>query len=759
MSSVGDAHQMVRSSDMGLAAPAEAGGSGPVGGETGLAFGDVPRILKQRKLLVIIAFFVLYTLVVGATVVTWRWFPLYRSTAILQLAPPVEEAFKPTDRLVNPNIMQLLVETEARKINQPNVLSDVLSQEEIKKTEFYRWYDSFEECLDDFERQLSVRAVPDTQLIQVSLAVKNKDDSQLIVRTLVERYYESYKQLSADTSLRALEDLKGTRDEVKTELLAKQQELTSFRAQTDVGALESEAEMLVRTISDQHYVVNTYDVTAADLQAQLDAIEGIDPRDLPITPDERVIVEADPILRLYRQQVESLDVEIQAALANLVGENHRQTKLLRSRRDGFYEREVARREELLDDLRERRVQALKEQLARVRSMQARAQDQLEDYEARQADMDSAMVRYQAMVQDEERVQRRLEMIEASVLEYQHVVETTPRAPRLTIVQRPQKAIEPSRPNLKLYLGGGFMLALAGAVGLAFLRELTDKAIRTPIDVARFGRLSVLGSIPQLDDEEADIDEIELATRQAPQSLVAEAFRQVRANLVFSGPAESQHALLITSPGPGNGKTAAAINLAVTLAQSGQRVLLVDCNFRRPAIRPAFAGTRPEGLSNILIGQSGLADVVTQTDIPKLDVLTSGPMPPTPAELLGSTYMAELIEQAKAQYDRVIFDGPPVLLISDALVVATLVDAVIVVARAADSTKGGLRRARDQLERINAHVVGAILNGAAARPGGYYRQQYRDFYEYSADETIPHELPGMLADGPGDDDSLTDDRDA
>ena len=117
------------------------------------------------------------------------------------------------------------------------------------------------------------------------------------------------------------------------------------------------------------------------------------------------------------------------------------------------------------------------------------------------------------------------------------------------------------------------------------------------------------------------------------------------------------------------------------------------------------------------------------------------MPPNPAELLGSLQMRELIAVAKKKYDRVIFDGPPCLLISDALVLATQVDAIVMVARAASSSKGALRRARGQFSRVNARVVGAVLNGVQARPGGYFRQQYRDFYDYTNEEIVPPELPG------------------
>ena len=747
MSTIGDAREMVRMTDV-PAMPLGPEPAGAGGDEGGMNVADIMRMLKERKALMIVMFLVLYALVVVLTLVVWRWFPTYRAEALLQLKPPQETAFQVSESLVSPAIMSMLIQTEAARIKRPDVLQEVLGLKEIQDTSFYKYYDNFDECADDLERLIRVSPIPDTELIQVSLDCQERDEAQLIVRTLVERYAQRYRQDSEYRGQQSLEDLKTTRDSVRKQLSDKQAELSKFRAQTDVGALESEGMMLVQSITDQTYLVNTYDARAAELQAQLNVVRGIDPTDLPITPEDRVIVEADPLLRMYRQQVEALDVEIGVMQTHMAGAKHKQMKMLLDRRDRYYQLEVSRREELLDDLRERRVQAIKEELTRVRSVQARVQEQLSDLQARQQTLDAQRVRYEAITSDEGRIQKNLETIDQNVMEFQHLVATTPKTARLSIVQLPKKAVWPSRPKFVVYLGGGLMLALGGAVGIVFLRELTDKFIRTPIDVARHGRLSVLGCIPELDDEEADVDEIELATRQAPQSLVAEAFRQVRANLVFSGPVESQHSLLITSPGPGNGKTAVAINLAVTLAQANERVLLIDCNFRRPAIRKAFANTRAEGLSNILIGQGALADLVTQTDTPNLDVLASGPMPPTPAELLGSNYMTELVKEAESKYDRVIFDGPPVLLVSDALVAATQVGAVIMVTRASDNTKGVLKRAREQLYRISAHVPGAILNGVRARPGGYYRQQYREFYEYGADETIPPELLGMPT-GPAD----------
>jgi polysaccharide biosynthesis transport protein len=468
-------------------------------------------------------------------------------------------------------------------------------------------------------------------------------------------------------------------------------------------------------------------------------VRGVDPRNLPVSAEMRVLIENDPVLRYYRQQVEQLDIQIEAYKNARMGANHREMRLLQAQRDAYFDREKSRRDELIDDLRSRQVESLRTEQARVHSMRSEVLEQLAEREAAQKDLDQTIQQIKNWERDADMLEKQREEIGKNLLAAENQVQTQSQEGVMRMVIAPRDAILPSRPNLITWLGGGFVLALMAAAGLAFLREFTDQALRTPIDVARFGRLSVLGCVPALDYEEADVADVEQATRKAPTSLVAEAFRQIRAHLTFSGPLESQRTLLITSPRADDGKTAIAVNLAVTLAQANQRVLLIDCNFRRPAVRRAFRNTRSDGLSNILIRSNTLAELITKTELPNLDVLASGPLPPNPAELLSSTAMRELLEAAKQKYERIILDGPPCLLISDALVIATLVDGVVLVARAVSGTKGTLRRAREQLGLTNARVIGAVLNGVEARPGGYFRQQYREFYEYTEDESAPREL--------------------
>jgi succinoglycan biosynthesis transport protein ExoP len=711
----------------------------------GITFADVTRILKQRKRTIIITSIILYVLVAAATVLIYLYAPAYTSEAIFELEPPRGgEILMPVEGEVNTQYMEQLLNTEASKIKNIGLMMDVVSQPQIKATRYYEWYDSnVMEAAVGLKEDLISAPIPDTRLIRVALACRDKKEAALIVKTVVDRYQDIFVVEAKDNMRAQTSGLETTRANLQNELELKRANLRTIRESSSIPAMELHRVEARREVVELQVRMGELSAAVAALDAQLRSLQGVDPSRIPLTAEQELIIESDPILRFWRSQVENLDVELNA-LAQQLGPNHRNVTILRERRQGYYEKEVAKRDELSTKVRARQIELLRQQRAQTYSMQVRLQEQLDEVYANERDLDRNLMTYQELTSDEERLAEQLGQVELSLTEAGHAMRDQSRI-LLKLRTSPVEAIKPSRPQWDVYLIGGVFLALAGGIGLAFLRELTDQAVRTPLDVARFCRLSVLGCIPLLDDEEADVEQIEDAVRLAPHSLVAEAFRRTRTILQFSGPVESQRSLLITSPSAGDGKTAVAINLATTLAHGNLRVLLIDCNFRRPAIRDIFPGTRPEGLSNVLIAEGKLEDFVTKTDLPSLDVLSSGPMPPTPAELLGSAQMRALIKEATDHYDRVILDGPPTLLISDATVMAMQVDGVILVARADENTRGTLKRAREQLEGIKARIVGAILNGVHIRAGGYFKKQYRDFYDYVSDETIPAELPGPPTD--------------
>lgn len=218
----------------------------------------------------------------------------------------------------------------------------------------------------------------------------------------------------------------------------------------------------------------------------------------------------------------------------------------------------------------------------------------------------------------------------------------------------------------------------------------------------------------------------LVTILAPTDPAAEAYRVLRTNLQFMGLDKPLQALAMTSATPGEGKSLTASNLAVAFAQAGQRVLLVDADLRRPTVAKMFGLNRRAwgGLTTVLAGSQELEEAVQETPVPGLSLLTSGPIPPNPAEMLGARRMTDLLEKMKAQWDLVIVDTPPVLAVADASILAPRLDGVILVVRAGQVGYPQAKRAKDALDAVGARVLGTVVDGVQHRGGdGYYYYYY------------------------------------
>lgn len=212
----------------------------------------------------------------------------------------------------------------------------------------------------------------------------------------------------------------------------------------------------------------------------------------------------------------------------------------------------------------------------------------------------------------------------------------------------------------------------------------------------------------------------LITLTDPRSAASEAFRTLRTNLMFSSLDEPLHTLVVTSPGAEDGKSTALANLAVTLAQSGKRTILVDCDLRRPSQHEIWGVAQEPGLTSMVLDKLETPPLA-ETGIENLWVLPSGPLPPNPADLLGSDQMDAIIETLKADADFVLFDTPPVVAVTDAALLSVKADGVLLVLRAGRTSRDSAERARDLLERINVRIVGAVLVDARVEgsAGSYY----------------------------------------
>ncbi|HHU19114.1 MAG TPA: CpsD/CapB family tyrosine-protein kinase [Bacilli bacterium] len=211
----------------------------------------------------------------------------------------------------------------------------------------------------------------------------------------------------------------------------------------------------------------------------------------------------------------------------------------------------------------------------------------------------------------------------------------------------------------------------------------------------------------------------LITKLNPRSPISEQFRTIRTNLQFTAVDGALETMLVTSAGPSEGKSFTIANLAVVFAQQEKKVLLIDADMRKPTVHYTFRVDNRRGLSSVLVGEHELEEATIKSDIPNLEILPSGPIPPNPSELLGSNKMRHLIEQAKQQYDLVIFDTPPVLAVTDAQILANFVDGSLLVIRSKQTDQEAAIKARELLEPAKAKLLGCVLNDLETSKDQYY----------------------------------------
>jgi len=323
------------------------------------------------------------------------------------------------------------------------------------------------------------------------------------------------------------------------------------------------------------------------------------------------------------------------------------------------------------------------------------------------------------------------------------LESELRSTNIRIVEKAQIPIHPVAPRKLRNYQFALLLGLGLGIGLCLLFEHLDNTYKTPEDVKSHLGLPFLGMVPDasMGPTAASRARGKVAAHRPAQSGIAEAYRILRTNLIFSLPGTTGRAILVTSANPGEGKTTTALNLAESLAHNGARVLIVDADLRRPTLHQRLSIPKAPGLSDLIVGKSQASQTVQSTPTKGLQVLPCGYIPPNPAELLGSSAMAEVVKALREHYDWVIIDTPPALAMADTPVLCPLVDGVVLVIGAEIGSRPTVQRAADQLQGIGAKVVGAVLNKVdLERNAYYYSQYYGEYYRGYYAERGPTEMP-------------------
>lgn len=302
-------------------------------------------------------------------------------------------------------------------------------------------------------------------------------------------------------------------------------------------------------------------------------------------------------------------------------------------------------------------------------------------------------------------------------EYPHM----PSVKLLDYALVPSNPIKP-RPNLNIAIA--FVLGGMLGLGIIFLLEYLDNTFKGPDDVERKLKMPILGAVPMMDGNESSI---KLVTFSEPKSPISEAYRMLRTNIQFSNLDNKLKSIVVTSTGPSEGKSTSISNLAVTMVGQGNRVLLIDADLRKPQIHKIFNLDNDIGMTSVLMGER-MEEAVKNIDGMSLHVLTSGPIPPNPSELLGSNAMKKFLEDCSKEYDVVLIDSPPAGVVTDSAVLSTIADGTLYVVAVGQAHTEQALKAKDMLTKVQANIIGALVNKINVD-----RRKYQNYYSYYLEE--------------------------
>ena len=309
-----------------------------------------------------------------------------------------------------------------------------------------------------------------------------------------------------------------------------------------------------------------------------------------------------------------------------------------------------------------------------------------------------------------------------------------------IVDRAEVPHQIFKPRKKLNVALSIIIGLLLGIGLAFFFEYIDNTIKSIEDVEKYVKLAVLGIVPRNLTQQPQPrsrngtfqtnKELDLISFSDPKSKIAEAFKELRTSILLSSPDSPPKTFLITSNQPQEGKTFVAVNLAITFTQLGKKVLIIDTDLRKPRIHQIFDLKNSIGISNYLSGNAIFNDIFQNSRIPNLSVITSGPIPPNPAELIDSKNFVTLLDYLKNnnEFDHIIFDSPPILSVTDPIILASKIDAVILVIQAARTPRDATIRSKEKLSLVNAKIIGCALNNIDMERSPYSRYGYHYYHD-------------------------------
>jgi capsular exopolysaccharide synthesis family protein len=714
----------------GLAFPAAAAPQAQQGS------GDVWRVIRSHIWLILIVAGVLAPLAgVGANWYLGKYHPRFTAAGFVQVQPQVQPTAvaKGDMAQADPATTALEIRTQAQLLKTEALISKVLSNanSEVRRT---HWFSQFggdtRRAKAEFEDGLSVTPIQDTKLVRIEFTYAKPDDCKTIVQELVTTHLDEQRRLAQDALLDRTSTLNNVKIKADSRLKDLRQEMRAKQIQLNVdgggigriGVKEMELSKLVGEQVEAQLLAGkaeaAYQATASAIQ------QGQDPPGI-----DKMMMMTNQMLMNDHAQIQAIQVEL-LVMADSSGVDNPRYKSLSKRLDIMKKNY----QQANDEARAKAKVAILEEMQQE---YAAAKGKLEGLTARVnnlkndlGELSNSMVQYYALQEEQKGLTDQLKAVREQI-ENVMALQSSQAAARVTWMTMPETPLNRSFPRLPIVMAVAVTVGLALSLGIAFLREAMDQSIRSPRDIQKVGQINLLGLIPdENDDPQSAGARLPVVIFDAPHSHMAESFRHVRTKLQHTASLDTTRSIMVTSPSPGDGKTTIACNLAAGLALNGRRILLVDANFRRPEIHKVFGLPNEQGFSDVLNAVVSFDEVIQETQVPNLAVMSAGPKPMNPTELFESQLLIDFIERALEEFDHVIFDSGPLMVVAEAQAMAPRVDGVVSVVRAKTNNRGLLQRMRDELRRMKAEHLGVVLNAVRAQGGGYYRRNIQTYYDYA-----------------------------
>jgi len=358
---------------------------------------------------------------------------------------------------------------------------------------------------------------------------------------------------------------------------------------------------------------------------------------------------------------------------------------------------------------------------------------LEEQRKLAIELNEQIAQYTLLQSDWEQTRKLCEILDNRIKEI-NVTEDV-GALNISILEVARPADKPSKPQKARVMAMALVLGLMLGGALSLLRDQMDHRLRSADEISAILGVPVLGTIPSM-SKKGSITNRGQRVYLEPTSPAAEAYRTIRTAVYFGSPNGQAKTLLITSPAPGDGKSTLVSNLAITMAQASQRILILDADFRKPMQHKIFEISDEKGLSSVISGQELLTNVICKTVVDGLDILPCGPIPPNPSEMLNSEAFKGLLTELEGKYDRILIDSPPVMPVTDARILGAICDVTLLVLRAERSTRKSGQQARDGLLSVGTNILGTVVNDIKRGKGhyGYYSAYGYGHYGYGSEGT-------------------------